>query len=67
MRWITRENIRVDRVACPGLIKRFVDSEAARGICSHPMARAPLCHPALKSLFVTEDKSYSNVEEPRRI
>ena len=28
MRWITRENIKVDRVACPWLIKRFVDQEA---------------------------------------
>lgn len=28
MRWITRENIRVDRVACPWLIKRFVDADA---------------------------------------
>jgi len=28
MRWITRENIKVDRVACPWLIKRFVDPYA---------------------------------------
>jgi hypothetical protein len=28
MRWITRENSKVDRVACPWLIKRFVDREA---------------------------------------
>jgi len=28
MRWITRENIKADRVACPWLIKRFVDPEA---------------------------------------
>ena len=28
MRWITRENVKVDRVACPWLIKRFVDREA---------------------------------------
>jgi hypothetical protein len=28
MRWITRENIKVDRVACPWLIKRFVDQAA---------------------------------------
>ncbi len=28
MRWITRENIKVDRVACPWLIKRFVDHDA---------------------------------------
>ena len=28
MRWITREHIKVDRVACPWLIKRFVDKDA---------------------------------------
>ena len=28
MKWITRENIKVDRVACPWLIRRFVDAEA---------------------------------------
>ena len=28
MKWITRKNIKVDRVACPWLIKRFVDPEA---------------------------------------
>jgi hypothetical protein len=28
MKWITRSHIHVDRVACPWLIKRFVDSEA---------------------------------------
>jgi len=28
MKWITRERPRVDRVACPWLIKRFVDPEA---------------------------------------
>lgn len=28
MRWITRENVKVDRVACPWLIKRFVDPQA---------------------------------------
>jgi hypothetical protein len=28
MKWITRENANVDRVACPWLIKRFVDSDA---------------------------------------
>jgi len=28
MRWITRENINVDRVACPWLIERFVDADA---------------------------------------
>ncbi len=28
MKWITRSNIRVDRVACPWLISRFVDADA---------------------------------------
>ena len=28
MKWITRENIKVDRVACPWLIRNFVDPEA---------------------------------------
>lgn len=28
MRWITREKVKVDRVACPWLIKKFVDKDA---------------------------------------
>lgn len=28
MNWITRKDVKVDRVACPWLIKRFVDPEA---------------------------------------
>ena len=28
MKWITRAHVHVDRVACPWLIKRFVDAEA---------------------------------------
>ncbi|HET9531809.1 MAG TPA: chromate resistance protein ChrB domain-containing protein [Blastocatellia bacterium] len=28
MKWVTREHVKVDRVACPWLIKRFVDPEA---------------------------------------
>ena len=28
MKWITREHVKVDRVACPWLIKKFVDSDA---------------------------------------
>jgi len=28
MKWITREKIQVDRIACPWLIRRFVDDEA---------------------------------------
>src|SRR5262249_53018558 len=28
MKWITRERVKVDRVACPWLIKKFVDQNA---------------------------------------
>jgi hypothetical protein len=28
MKWITRKDVKVDRVACPWLIKKFVDSQA---------------------------------------
>jgi hypothetical protein len=28
MKWITREHVKVDRVACPWLIRNFIDSEA---------------------------------------
>jgi hypothetical protein len=28
MKWVTRENANVDRIACPWLIRRFVDTEA---------------------------------------
>jgi hypothetical protein len=28
MKWITREKVKVDRVACPWLIKNFIDTEA---------------------------------------
>ncbi|TMI82006.1 MAG: chromate resistance protein, partial [Bacillati bacterium ANGP1] len=28
MKWVTRKNAHVDRIACPWLIRRFVDREA---------------------------------------
>ena len=28
MKWITRENAKVDRIACPWLIRRFIDPDA---------------------------------------
>ena len=28
MKWITREHVKVDRVACPWLIKKFIDQDA---------------------------------------
>jgi hypothetical protein len=28
MKWVTRERVKVDRVACPWLIKKFIDADA---------------------------------------
>ena len=28
MKWITREHAKVDRIACPWLIKKFIDKDA---------------------------------------
>ncbi|PSO07704.1 chromate resistance protein, partial [Candidatus Marsarchaeota G2 archaeon BE_D] len=28
MKWVTREKAMVDRIACPWLIKKFIDKEA---------------------------------------
>ena len=28
MKWVTRKNAKIDRIACPWLIKRFVDKDA---------------------------------------
>ncbi|MDX1909036.1 MAG: chromate resistance protein, partial [Bacteroidia bacterium] len=28
MQWITREHPKIDRIACPWLIRRFIDPEA---------------------------------------
>jgi hypothetical protein len=28
MKWVTREHVKVDRVACPWLIRKFIDREA---------------------------------------
>jgi hypothetical protein len=28
MKWITREHVKVDRVVCPWLIKKFIDKDA---------------------------------------
>ncbi len=38
MTWLTRSHVHVDRMACPWLIARFIDSEAAfrhrQGLCN---------------------------------
>lgn len=33
MKWVTREKVKVDRVACPWLIKKFIDPQAEFLFC----------------------------------
>jgi hypothetical protein len=33
MKWITRERVKVDRVACPWLIRKFIDPEPEGHSC----------------------------------
>jgi hypothetical protein len=39
MKWVTRSHVHVDRVACPWLISRFVDSEAEFLFVPGPQAK----------------------------
>ena len=34
MKWITRERPKIDRIACPWLIRNFVDKQAEFILCS---------------------------------
>lgn len=48
MKWITRENVKVDRVACPWLIRRFVDPEAEfLFVPEHELLKAAEQHKAI--------------------
>lgn len=40
MKWMTRAHVHVDRVACPWLIKRFIDSQAEFIFVSRDMVSA---------------------------
>ena len=55
MRWVTRENVHVDRVVCPWLIKRFVDLQAT--FLFVPPERIP---DAEKEGFIPFDAKASN-------
>jgi hypothetical protein len=53
MKWITREKIKVDRVACPWLIKKFIDRDPEFAFLSHDIDRAlaPVLSYALVRVF----------------
>jgi hypothetical protein len=79
MKWITRERVKVDRVACPWLIKKFVDkgaefifvpadkvmSEAERlGAISFDVAGAELGHHGQECSFDAIVKKYELDSDP---
>ena len=79
MRWITRERVKVDRVACPWVIRKFVDSEAefyfvpAHQVMSEAQkfgARPVRCsvggaRPSRERVFLRSDpKKYNLSEDP---
>lgn len=79
MKWITRQNVKVDRVACPWLITRFVDkkaefffvppeevpSEAARlGAIPYDVPDAELGHHGKECSFDAIIKKYGLTKDP---
>ena len=79
MKWITREKVKVDRVACPWLIRKFVDkdaeflfvpaeqveAEAARlGAISYDVPGAELGHHGKECSFDAIVKKYGLAKDP---
>jgi hypothetical protein len=79
VRWITRERVKVDRVACPWLLKKFVDpeaefffvptdkvaEEAARlGATPFDVKGCELGHHGLECTFETIVKKYGLEKDP---
>ena len=82
MRWITREKVKVDRVACPWLLKKFVDpqaefifvpavkvlSEAARlGASPYDVPTVELGHHGLECSFDAIVKKYGLDRDPAMV
>ncbi|WP_426513776.1 chromate resistance protein ChrB domain-containing protein [Dactylosporangium sp. McL0621] len=55
MQWVTRERPKVDRIACPWLIRRFIDHEAEI-VGSHPSGAAVRAIGAAGADVETEDQ-----------
>lgn len=81
MKWITREKVKVDRVACPWLIKKFVDkdaefyfvptdqimSEAAMGAIPFDVKGVELGHHGKECSFEAIVKKYHLTSDPALI
>ena len=79
MKWITREMVKVDRVACPWLIKKFVDPQAeflfvpadqvttmaaAEGATPFDVPNVELGHHGKECSFEAIVKKYSLAKDP---
>jgi hypothetical protein len=79
MKWITREHVKVDRVACPWLIRKFVDPQAqflfvpaekvmetarAEGAIPYDVKDVELGHHAQECSFDTVVKKYGLTKDP---
>jgi hypothetical protein len=79
MKWITREHVKVDRVACPWLIRKFVDKDAefifapadkvmdeAKRLCAIPydVKNVELGHPGKECSFEAILKKYQLTGDP---
>ena len=60
MKWVTRERPKIDRIACPWLIRRFLETDAeflyrlVDQVATRSGARTSLFVPELDRLFVAE-------------
>lgn len=50
MKWITRERPKIDRIACPWLILRFIDQHAEFFMCPLPMCSGSLAKPVQRPM-----------------
>ena len=79
MKWITRERVKVDRVACPWLIRRFIDPQAEfifvpaekvmeeaqrRGATPYDVPNVELGHHGKECSFDAIVKKYGLDEDP---
>lgn len=55
MKWVTREKARVDRIACPWLISRFIDKEPVFLFVSRGLLY--VAHTATNGLQLSRDVS----------
>ena len=79
MKWITREHVKVDRVACPWLIMKFVDPQAEflfvpndqvmqiaerEGATPYDVKGVELGHHGRECSFEAILKKYNLIEDP---